>query len=291
MLKQVIIIARHGPRSPIAVYEKLNDGHIWNDLKTNTNEHAPLTHAGVEHCKKFGNRLKDEYKDNLNLKPHESVFMSTNTDRTKNSAILVGNEIFRNGMKLEHLECSESMNTVMRCKPEGRKYMEYIRILHTLSVKDVEYYDEAKSIISTHLRQMKSDKDFFDILSTLECYKFENIDLPSELTDEMKNVIINCGTLYWKRLYGKVAFIGKDAHNYIVNLLKTRNEKFIYISSHDSVVFPLSQYHNESHTKIPEFCSYVKYEVFENENNIDGEENQERVVVHYDDVGINSFLF
>lgn len=279
MLKKVIIVARHGPRNPIKIFNKL-DQTIWTQLKSNDEEYlaekTALTKSGEELCKQFGKQLKEKYYDVLKLNETNISFYSSHTPRTKNSAILVAESFLPYKLKENDLNFHKSIagDPFMRF---GDEYQTFKKLITEIDIND-SIGDINKHKLTEHIREhltdIESNNHFFDIRSTIECYKFEGVDLPKEITENHISDIDVCATAYYKKLVNHefMEFLGREIHEFVNHLLLDNDNKFVYLSTHDTIVFPLSQHLNKNHTKLPQFCSHIKYELYE-----------DKLEVYYDD--------
>lgn len=287
-LKKVLVIARHGPRNPIRPLHKL-DQSIWENMMSNDENHiaekTALTKNGREFCKKFGKYLKEQYYDKLKLENKDSaIFYSSKIYRTQDSAILVAKEFCDKELESHELLFHESISADPNVRYKNGGYTGFKQLVKQVELDDdhIEESIELKEFINTHLGDISTNNHFFDIRGTLECYNFEQIQLPEVVTPDILKKIELCAMSYYKNLHkNKEMFcIGEDIHKFAKSLLTDDSPgKFIYISTHDSIVFPLSQHINSEYTKLPNFCSHIKYELYSDNN----------VKVIYDDKEINSF--
>jgi hypothetical protein len=136
---------------------------------------------------------------------------------------------------------------------------------------------------------VKSCNHYFDILSSIKCYQYEGIELPKELEKCMINEIEYNAIIYYNNLFSNSDLLKtfvEPLFDLIVNIVNNENIKFAYLSTHDvilfSLAFRLSQIFNKNRDliKIPEFCSYVVYEIYTNHTK-----------VYYDDKLIVDFKF
>lgn len=283
-LKKVIIVARHGPRGPIKLLNKL-DQSVWVDIGVNKNKvtTVPLTVLGKEYCKEFGKLLKEQYYDKLNLNTNNVNFYSSKIFRTQESAILVAKEFCDKDLTIDQLNFHESISAdpTVRFKYGGLSgFKQFVQSIEL----DPEHHmlaNNLKPLINDHLADIHTNNHFFDIMSTIECYNFEQIELPEIITPTVISNIETCALSYYKNLtkHEHMQALGKDIHEFVLELLANSDNKFTYISTHDSIVFPLSQHINPTYSKLPKFCSHVKYELFDDD----------LIKVYYDDTEINKF--
>ncbi len=293
MLKKVVVIARHGPRNPIMSLHKL-DQSVWEDLKTKNEDHiaerATLTKNGREFCKEFGKILKKQYYDKLLLDKDSNLrevveFYSSKIHRTQDSAILVAKEFCGIHVDKHELLFDESISADpnIRYKHGGIENFKKLAKEIKIDDKHIEMSIKLKNFINEHLADIETNNHFFDVRGTLECYHFENIPLPSVVNKEILKQIEICAMSYYKNLikHPHMHCIATDIEKFIKSLLLNNDsKKFVYISTHDSIIFPLSQHINPSYSKLPNFCSHIKYELFD-DNIVD---------VYYDDTKISSFI-
>lgn len=287
-LLKVVIVARHGPRNPIRVLSKL-DQTVWKELKTDNEEYraekTALTKLGEEYCKSFGKKLSSEYKEMLSLDDNSVAFYSSHTPRTYESAILVAESFVKKKLTKNDLQFHPTISAdpSVRFGDEQHVFRKLVTEINIDEVDEVVNRDELKSLIREHLGPIETTNHFFDIRSTIECYHFENVPLPDAITKKHIDDIDICAKSYYKTLASNpfMKFMGRDIHEFVIDeFLTQRNatnvdKKFVYISTHDTIVFPLSQHINSDYTKIPFFCSHIKYELYE-----------DHIEIYYDDVKI-----
>lgn len=279
MLKKVVYIARHGPRNPIRPLHRL-DQSIWENLKTKDEDHiaerTTLTLKGRKYCKEFGNKIKEQYGEILNLDHTNVKFYSSKISRTQDSAILVAESLCNLNLTKDQLNfhCAISADPYARFGLNEKKFRKLVTeiMIDNPNIDRLQLMHE----IRTHLGDIETNNHFFDINGTLECYHFEEVELPQSVTSKMLEQIEECAKEYYKKLASDplMHFLGTDAHSFALEELhKNDGINLVYASTHDTIVFPLSQHINKSHTKLPKFCSHIKYELYD-----DG-----HVDIYYDD--------
>ena len=284
-LKKVIIVARHGPRAPIRQLSKL-DQSFWKNLKTTDKNEiavlAELTEKGRVFCREFGKKIKNDYHNKLNLNSDNVSFYSSKISRTQDSAILVADELCNKKLEITDLKFHESISADPDILFKNNKFNEFRKLTTSIEI-DKEHHSTSeflKKFINNHVGEIRTNNHFFDIRGTLECYCFEKIELPKIITSEILEDIEKCALSYYKNLFSheSLHYVGKNIHNFALHLLKYDPHKLVYLSTHDTIIFPLSQHINSEHLQLPKFCSNVKYELFSDDS----------IDIYYDDVIIKT---
>lgn len=281
-LAKVIVVMRHGPRTPIRVLEKFEQ-HMWDELKCvddghydrYPNENILLTHKGKEYCKQIGKYLKDKYYNILQLdqcKNEETKdivkFYSTNVYRTKETGVLIGKELCDIDLSHDDFLFNPAISSDPKLRLETVSKTELRNIIRSITLDEslTETHENLKSYINEHIGHLETANHYFDIRATLECYEFEGF-LPSHIiTKEINDAIDKCAISYYKNLikHDTMKQIGIETHEFVIDLIKQDNKtKFTLITTHDTLIFPLSQHINSEYSKIPNFCSNIKYEYYD----------------------------
>lgn len=261
MLLKIIIIARHGPREAILKFPKLKD--IWNNSDSEkVLGSAKLTDNGRNMCKLFGKCIS-YYKNILQLNEKNILVISSNVDRTKESA-----KLFIEGMmesKNIQIYINSSLAGDIRFTNDERimftKYINNIKIDKDTNVLNKKIYNYLGIKVT-------SSNKYFDISSTLDCYESENFIFPPEINREMIDDIKECANIYYYKLFSNrqmMKIFTDDILDTITKIINDDNIKFAYLSTHDVVLFPLAcRYNDGKNVNLPGFLSYLKYEVYDN---------------------------
>lgn len=296
-LKKIVIVARHGPRVPIKKLDKLDQSY-WISIKSNksneSNEskqldkheiatNADLTEKGKEYCKEFGKYLKNKYMEFLNINEKNISFYSSKISRTQETAIIVAKELCGKNLTNADLKFHTSISADKNILFKNDQFDKF-RKLTTQIELDEEYNEisnNLKQFVNTHIGRICSNNHFFDIAGSLECYQFEQLKLPEIITNDILENIEKCALSYYKNLFAhnSLQYIGHQINEFVLDLLKNDNNKIIYLSTHDTIIFPLSRILNNNYLKLPKFCSNIIFELF-CDNSVD---------VYYDNILIKKF--
>ena len=277
-LKKVIIVARHGARDPMSIFPTIKQDTWENSTKheLNSREHifemikkANLTDKGKNMCYQLGLEIFNKYKNLLNVE--KILTVSSPVLRTIESA-----KYFQLG--LLGYEYDVHTDTILagdiRFTEEERR--EYNKISQHV---DLEIdTTEIKELIYKYLgRKVVNSSDYFEIKSSLDCYKSENIDI-SSVPDEVINKIYDLALLYYKKLFENeyvLELFSRKTMEYIEKIMNDSTINVAYLSTHDVVIYPIIKKlgFNE---KLPNFVSYIKYEIYD-----------DRTKIFYDEVELN----
>ncbi|AYV77751.1 MAG: histidine phosphatase domain-containing protein [Edafosvirus sp.] len=262
-LRKLIIIARHSFRTPLTVLPKLEP---WYE------KDIPLTEKGKVFCEKYGRQIKDMYGDLLFNKDKKKVcmFYSSNTLRTIDSArhFVKG---FNNDVKFDFHPIIEPVLSGDQTLA-GPIFFEHLKSIKIELIKNelMGFNDVDK--FNMHIFDVLGFKiinisDYYDVHSTLECYNRQGIAIPKKWThDDMKKLERLCAYYYYK-LYSNDQIIKIFTEPLTKQIDKFINESpvgFVYMSTHDSMVYPLAlKYNKGKPLKVPDFCSSVRYEVWD----------------------------
>lgn len=220
-LEKLIIVARHGPREPLYTIPSLPK---W--TKTGL-----LTKKGEQCCYDFGLLIKQFYEKHLDLS--NVIVESSNTQRTIKSA-----EHFLKGLGLQDLYHNIQINPVLAGVID-----EFNLIKPDITIE------------SAYGCTINYDKDYYDIYSTIQCYKEEKgVDF------KLEKIIQQYAENYYNCSFNKGYLPLKQ---YIDKLLKS-DITFGYLSTHDSAIFSLAKSYKKINYRLPKFCSCIRIEKWSN---------------------------
>lgn len=248
-LKKVIIIARHGPREPITIVPKLGK---WDS------DEAMLTEKGKSYCYNFGYVMRNHYGPYINILPENTVAYSSNTERTITSA-----KYFIKGLvDVENFDVH--INNILfgdydMTMVQQNELTEWIR---KINIRDSDLDKNINQILGYDVTM---SSDYYDVFSTLKCYEYDGRKIPDAWTPQLMKKIEHKATQYYNELYTHYENVQiKKIIQYIDSILLGSEKNFVYMSTHDSNVFPLGLYIYKDLLKIPDFCSNVRYEIWNN---------------------------
>ncbi|AYV84771.1 MAG: histidine phosphatase domain-containing protein [Hyperionvirus sp.] len=263
-LLRVIVVARHGARSPILGLEKLEKWKVGTDVE------FVLTGVGGRMCYDFGKRVGEVYGGLCER--GSSVVLSTDTSRTIDSAKYFAKGLWGEGFEMEPIIDKRIFGDVRLTEDEVRIYKE-----HRGSIVLGEAGGDLDQMIWECFGfRVQNVWEYFDVYSTLQCYLREGMSLPVEWKDEYMLRLERLSCCYYNRLYENErlqAMFTDDLVQYIEEFIEKEGVTLVYMSTHDSVVFPLALRLKGTDVKIADFCSSVKFEVWDH-----------CVRVYYDDV-------
>jgi hypothetical protein len=288
-LKQIIVVVRHGPRQPIMIPCKFNKG-VWNiDPNISYKDQirkAALTPIGKSYCEFRGKELLDGYSSSFDfnsLIKNDILLESSFYDRTMESTIhfLAGCNININLQDIKQEDCLASDKSF---SPEQKVIYEEI-INNFLLPLDTKLFDNLIEKVTGFT--VTGPKDYFDIHSTINCYKVHGYDLPDNiyLIDEKLEKL---ATLYYNlfnssdNIYPNILASKLFIH---INQIMNSDKKFAYLSTHDNILMPLIKYivnkYNirDKYIEMPDFCSSIRFEVWES---VKSDEITKYIRIYYD---------
>ena len=278
-LKQLIIIARHGPREPITYLPNLKPF----DNIDYYNPKAKLTNQGREYCKNFGSYMKLFYNQ-FNISNIKTQYYSSNYSRTIESAQYFSIGFFKN--YVPNITITDDLAGVLKlkhnAKPDFFNYHNNI-ILETQSdTMDQMIYDLFGYKI-TNIR------DYFDIESTLDVYRFHNLNIIDNLVnnnsinnltksdlEKLDLYLKEISAEYYYKLFYQTKFTNAFTDpvlNLIKQIISNPEINFAYLSTHDVVLYPLILRLAKEQIKIPQYCSNLRFEIYDDE-----------ILAYYDDL-------
>ena len=256
--KKIIIIARHGARYPIVnsdIFHEFPNIHKKNDEETN------LTKKGIKMCKKFGSIIYNKYfNEQLSIK--DILIYSSDCSRTIESAYYFVKGLNCYEFKYDDIIIDDILGHNSKKDKLFNKYNNKIVLDDDLS--DIRYFIE-----DNYGFKIDKPNNYFSLHSTIKCYEYENINLKDIINDEFQKFIENKTSEFFKKLCSYDDYVNEFYRpiDDFINELKKEDCKLIYLSTHDSILVPLV-YRIFGEIKIPDFSSYIIYEIYENKVNI-----------------------
>jgi hypothetical protein len=276
-LKKIVIVARHGPREPVLHLPKLdkfNPENTADDLHIDKNiTGAQLTKHGVEFCTNFGKYIRKLFGPYFNFDISKSTFKSSCIDRTINSAICFAQGMFGIPVNKDFVECINSLYGDIQLNDEQKIQYKKIHDLMILSNANKELDTKIKNIFGYDI---SNPKDYFNVLSTLYVYKEHDLNIPQEFTPDDMYILEQVVTEYYYKLFSETEFkyiFTNALLKHIEQIIDNPNINFAYLSTHDVVVYPLALRFTKNIIKLPEFCSSVRIEIYDNETRIYYDDN------------------
>lgn len=274
-LKKLIIVARHGPREPIVMLPKLK--YFANNDKQSVID-AKLTQHGINYCYNFGKYICSVFGKFFNFDKLRTVLYSSDVERTKHSAIYFYKGIFGDLTDCQQLNELRSRNLLF----DSETKLQYVNFINNIQfdydVKDIR--DKLYDITGYHIN---TPEDFYNVYSTLKVYKEHSIDLPIELTSDIFNQLETIATdFYYVQFYKTIyceMFAGK-LYDFVKNLISKSLINCAYLSTHDTIIYPLALLIANEKVKLPDFCSSVRFELWCNND----------LRIYYDDVLIKQYF-
>lgn len=275
-LKNLIIVCRHGPREPIFNTKKL-PVDIW-PSKGNGRD-AKLTNKGEEYCQEMGKYLRLCYAPFIDIDNCKINVYSSPVDRTIKSANFFLKQ-FTNTKSIEVIKNNDFGGFRKFTKSEHGTIKS---IMNNIKIKeDTSDIDDA--LLDIYGIKIRKSHDYFDALSTIQCYKFEKYKLPEEWTSELHEKLIKITTIFYNKLYDNckcAKLTSKSILDFIKSILKDDNT-ITFISTHDCNIFALAKLIDDQIYTIPDFCANIRYEVWENIN-------ESVVRIYYNDLFVKEF--
>jgi len=268
-LKKVIIIARHGPRTPIFLLPKLSPEPKQGETFSTRLCDAKLTDSGKVMCTKLGENLGKYYKGKIELDQNKDIFIvSSDVNRTIESAELAMKGFLSTINTHEEpnikVHTRDSLAGDIRFKGVKRKYFLNSIKNAKIDYDTVDLNNQIRENLGVDIKN--NSHEYFDISSTLKCYEYDGLDM-AHIPKNLLNEIYNCSRLYYQKLYSDPELVKM----FIDPLLDTINEiandnniKFAYLSTHDCTLYPLAREFNDGKVvDLPEFCAHIKYEIYD----------------------------
>jgi len=290
-LKKIIIIARHGPREPIHQLKNLNGfNNLASVIKTtpfdvNYITDAKLTLEGLKFCNNYGKYIKTLFNSYFSFDKTKTVIMSSNVNRTINSAIQFINGLFCDDMtavstKISDIILSDDLlgdiklyrSTELDNLVDTVDYKTFHKNMILTSRSD--FFD--KQIEEILGSKITSVNDYFNIHSTLKVYKFHKKIIPKEWTEDLDKQLDDCASEYYYKLFYKTKFCNlftQELLNKVKLLISDTTINFAYLSTHDVVIYPLAIRLSGEEVHLPDFCASIRFEIWTDE-----------VRIYYDDI-------
>lgn len=267
----LIIIARHGPREPLSILPKLPE---WNKL-------GRLTIKGKECCKKFGSRIRRLYF------PCEFNIMDFYMEGNEISRVNESAQYFKEGFfNLDTFENNfiDFNNSLLagdyKYNQEEKDIIDKISdnvqdvLMQTMAADIYKlncYINKIFNYTITHVRQ------YVELRTTIECYKYEDLQLPHKWTKDLDDKLHDLTKKYYFEFYSRLNNMNlnkiNELYEYVLNL-KNKNYKIMYLSTHDSVLYPLllkiqKELGSDRIPHFPDFCSNIRIYKKENSNEME----------------------
>ena len=109
--------------------------------------------------------------------------------------------------------------------------------------------------------------EYLDVYSTLQCYIREKIPLPSEWSEKYDQLLKRIACYYFNLVNSYEDMLNpytQELLGYIDALISAQDVDLVYMSSHDTVLLPIALRLCGHAVKIPDYCSHIKFEIWEN---------------------------
>ena len=177
------------------------------------------------------------------------------------------------------IELSDDLIGDITMSPQNKKeYYDYHKLINLKNRSD-EFDKQIHDILGN---KINGPKDYFNIHSTLQVYKFHNEPIPLEWTNELNEQLDRCAEEYYYKLFNETKFCSLFTDlvvNKINQLIANNNINFAYLSTHDVTIYPLALRIAKEEVALPYFCSSVRFEIWDQE-----------LRIYYDDVLISNKL-
>jgi hypothetical protein len=275
LLQKIIMITRHGPREPILQLPKLDKFSSDMNKSTNINHHiigAQLTEHGKDYCNKFGTYIKKLFSPYFYFDINKTLFASSNIDRTIDSALYFYQGLF--DKYLDKTSCYRFKELLGDIILSDDETIEYKKIHDEIKLEKITSKINAQ-INECFGYNIESVKDYFNVLSTIKVYEEHNLNLPKEWTPELNNLLEDISTEYYYKLFStKFKYIfTQNLVQLVKKFLLNPNITFAYLSTHDVVVYPFALRFTKNIIKLPNFCSNVRIEIWNNDARIYYDDN------------------
>jgi hypothetical protein len=268
-LKKLIVVARHGPRAPFDPLPKL-DQTCWGGYSE-----GELTRSGEAYCYDFGCYIKKLYSKFFNFDINTIDVRSSEVDRTVVSAREFIRGLFGSGDITPTPDISAYGSSRLSADEANRlsEFSKQIRINMKSSI--LKYVSEQDitslngKIESLFGYKVSNTSDYYNVNCTLQCYMAHNRDLvPNQWASCDTELLERLTASFYEELYvhngGEFTSSFTDKILLLINgLQNSEGVNFVYISTHDSVVFPLALKVLGQSVKVPNFCSSVRYEMWD----------------------------
>jgi hypothetical protein len=206
---------------------------------------------------------------------------STNTQRTIESAKCFVRGLFDDVEKEVDPIIDIRMSGMAKCDttPESI-YMQHNRSITMDGIEGLNTtVDELNETIHNIFGyRIIHSNDYYDLYTTLKCYIYDAISLPETWTPRNMSDLELCANKFYTDLYRNTEInhaFTSDLFDYAGQFIKSNNT-FSYISTHDSIIFPMAMNLSGTRVKLPDFCSSIRYEVWD-----------QMIRVYYDDLLIS----
>jgi hypothetical protein len=271
ILTKVLLLVRHGPREPIHLPKNFDSSYWSEDTKLNVLTRtikARMTNLGKLYCIFRGEEAKKYYEKELfynSLEINDILVESSYVERTQESA-----KYYMKGLGFD--KCNIEISNFLA----SDKILNHFDLLNYKLFMDNFNLNIDTSKLNNSLEKVVGEKinnsmDFFHILSTTNCYKVHNYNLPQgleenyKLLEEISTLVYNEANDDKKNKYAKI--LGEQLLLHIFELLENE-KKLIYLSTHDNMIMTLVKYISNKYEleiklfDIPDFCSCIRFEIW-----------------------------
>lgn len=273
-LKKMIMVARHGPRAPLNYSLKL-DLPCWDGY-----DRGDITKGGINCCRDFGKYIRGIYNRVFTFDKSKIIVKSSGTKRTLISAKYFIKGLFDD----ESLDIDASVDTRI-CGCSKLTYDQMITFKHFARQIKLDFNSSILKYVTESNVQLLNSKilelfgfkikyldGYFNIYSILQCYIAHDKNLiPKQWTGEDMELLQHLTTFFYSKLFDNEQFMSLFLSDLLISideLSKNDDINFVYISTHDSIVYPLALKLANTVVKLPEFCSNVRYEFWDNATRI-----------------------
>ena len=274
-LKQLIIIARHGPREPISYLPNLKP---FNNIDY-YNPKAKLTDQGREYCKYFGSYMKKFYSE-FNISNTKIKFYSSDYSRTIESAQYFSIGFFKN--YIPNITITDDLAGILKRKQTIQPaYYNY----HNDIILETQSDTMDQMIFDILGYKITNTRDYFDIDSTLDVYRFHNPNIMDNLIsnkldksdlEKLESYLKEISAEYYYKLFYQTKFTNAFTDpllNLIKEIISNPDIDFAYLSTHDVVLYPLALRLAKEQIRVPQYCSNLRFEIYDDE-----------ILAYYDDL-------
>ena len=271
ILTKVLLLVRHGPREPIHLPKNFDSTYWSEDTKLNVLTRtikARMTNLGKLYCLFRGKEAQKYYEKEIfykSLERKDILVESSYVERTRESA-----KYYMKGLGFENYDI-EISNFLA-----SDKILNHFDLLNYKLFMDNFNLNIDTTKLNNLLEKVVGEKinnsmDFFHILSTTNCYKVHNYNLPKgldnayKLLEEIATLVYNEASDDKKNKYAKI--LGEQLLLHIFELLE-KEQKLIYLSTHDNMIMTLLKYISNKYEleiklfDIPDFCSCIRFEIW-----------------------------
>lgn len=268
ILKKVIIIARHGPRTPLEFVPKLETA-CWKYYKP-----GEMTKEGIDYCHNFGKYIKELYGHILKFNKDNIIAKSSDSDRTIMTAKYFFKGLFDDSFNAnistdKKTYCSskltiEDMNLFEDFSKKIKLDLRH-QVLEYVTRSDVNLINE--KILKLFGYKINNTNEYYLVHSILQCYSINNKHLiPKEWTVKDWELLEYLTTFFYSKLFENKNFVSMftdGLFELINNIIKDPAINFAFICTHDSNIYSLASKLANTIVKLPYFCSCIRFEIWD----------------------------